>query len=231
VFKPGGAEVQGWLGSALADLRLDSVRLATPIAALDGSWSVGGWTVTSFVEGSQPDLRLPSTWVDVVAAGRSLHLAIAHLPRPDFLEARDDAWAIADRVAWGEQTVRFLPEFADLADRFLTLPPPQACPQLVHGDLTGNVLFAPGLPPAVIDFSPYWRPPLYAEAVVAADALCWYGADASVLGLVGVSAEAVGRALLFRMATTNTLTATAQPTLDLITEARRYLRAADIIAV
>ena len=34
-----------------------------------------------------------------------------------------------------------------------------AVSQLVHGDLSGNVLLAHGLPPAVIDFSPYWRPP------------------------------------------------------------------------
>ncbi len=34
----------------------------------------------------------------------------------------------------------------------------QAPPQLVHGDLTGNLLFHTSLPPAVIDLSPYWRP-------------------------------------------------------------------------
>jgi uncharacterized protein (TIGR02569 family) len=56
--------------------------------------------------------------------------------------------------------------------------------QLVHGDLTGNVLFADGLPPAVIDFSPFWRPTGYASAIVVADALVWEGADASLLDAV-----------------------------------------------
>ncbi len=56
--------------------------------------------------------------------------------------------------------------------------------QLVHGDLTGNVLFAEGLPPAVIDVSPYWRPPAFADAVVVGDALLWEGADESLLGAV-----------------------------------------------
>ncbi len=32
--------------------------------------------------------------------------------------------------------------------------------QLVHRDLTGNVLFHPPLPPLVIDLSPYWLRPL-----------------------------------------------------------------------
>lgn len=51
----------------------------------------------------------------------------------------------------------------------------------MHGDLTGNVLFADGLAPAIIDFSPYWRPAPFASAVVVADALLWEGADERLL--------------------------------------------------
>jgi len=40
----------------------------------------------------------------------------------------------------------------------------------------GNVLFADASPPAVIDFSPYWRPAGLALAVAAVDALMWGGA-------------------------------------------------------
>ena len=53
--------------------------------------------------------------------------------------------------------------------------------QLIHGDLGGNVLFAGASPPAVIDFSPYWRPPGLALAVAAVDALTWSGADPAIL--------------------------------------------------
>ena len=38
----------------------------------------------------------------------------------------------------------------------------------MHGDLTGNVLFAEGLPPAILDLSLYFRPPGFATAVVLA---------------------------------------------------------------
>jgi hypothetical protein len=38
------------------------------------------------------------------------------------------------------------------------------------------VLFHDGLPPAIIDFTPYWRPVGYASAIVVADALVWEGA-------------------------------------------------------
>ena len=53
--------------------------------------------------------------------------------------------------------------------------PTVATPQLIHGDLSGNLLFTPNdtLPPAIIDFSPFFRPAAYAEAIVAADLLMW----------------------------------------------------------
>jgi hypothetical protein len=96
----------------------------------------------------------------------------------------------------------------------------------VHGDLTGNVLFAPGLDPVVIDISPYWRPVAYAEGVVLADALCWHGAPASVLEETGVTVPAVARALLFRLATTNEFAVSGARVVNLHGEARRYSLAA-----
>ena len=71
----------------------------------------------------------------------------------------------------------------------------------MHGDLTGNVLFEDGLPPAVIDFSPYWRPTGFASAVVVGDALLWEGADESLLTAVAHVddfPQFLLRALIFR---------------------------------
>ena len=230
VFKPGQGPAHRWVGQALGGLRFDAVRLAPPVAASDGAWSVEGWTATRWVEGAEPDLSQPSSWLSVVQAGRAFHRAVRGVRRPEFLDAREDAWAHADRAAWGEQPLRVRPEFANVATRFQRPPAPAGRPQLVHGDLTGNVLLASGLPPAVIDISPYWRPPRYAEAIVAADALCWHGADASVLELLGVGESDVARALLFRMATTSLLAPTT-PAVDWVSEAQRYERAADAIGL
>ena len=75
---------------------------------------------------------------------------------------------------------------------------------MIHGDLTGNVLFADPLPPAVIDFVVYWRPAAYARAVVVADALAWEGATPDDLA-AATSGEGFGqflaRALLARIVT------------------------------
>ena len=56
--------------------------------------------------------------------------------------------------------------------------------QLIHGDLSGNVLFHPGLAPGIIDLSPYWHSPLFATAILAVDAIVWEGADHGVLDIL-----------------------------------------------
>ena len=78
--------------------------------------------------------------------------------------------------------------------------------QLIHGDLTENILFAEGFAPAVIDFSPYWRPVGFAPAIVVADAVCWRDADPSVLiklvSHIEHFPQLLIRALVHRMVTT-----------------------------
>jgi uncharacterized protein (TIGR02569 family) len=231
VFKPGGGPVHEWLAQTLVDVLADGFRLAAPVRTLHGTWSWEGWSATRWVEGSEPDHTKASTWLDILEAGRAFHRAITHLDRPDCLDARDDWWAVADRVAWGEHVVQFHPEFADLSRRLQRAFEPLGPPQIVHADLTGNVLLSPMLPPAVIDISPYWRPPEYADGVVVADALCWHGAQASLLDQAGVPTAAVARALLFRMTTTNEAVLRGRGDVDLADEARRYQLAAAAIGV
>ena len=231
VFKPGGGPVHEWLAQTLVDVLADGFRLAAPVRTLDGTWSWEGWSATRWVEGSEPDHTKPSTWLDILEVGRAFHRAIAHLDRPDCLDARDDRWAVADRVAWGEHVVQLHPEFADLSRRLQRALEPLGPPQIVHADLTGNVLLSATLPPAVIDISPYWRPPEYADGVVVADALCWHGAQASLLDQAGVPTAAVARALLFRMTTTNEAVLHGRGDVDLADEARRYQLAAAAIGV
>lgn len=131
--------------------------------------------------------------------------------------------------------MRFRGEFAPVARRLEVALEPAGPAQLVHGDLTRNVLFAEGLAPAVIDVSLYWRPPDHAEGVVVADALCWHGGAESLLDLTGVPVAAVARALLFRLATNKAFAAGPDAAHNANKkakiEARRYEDAASAIGL
>ena len=187
-----------WQAEVLNDVEPDGFRVAPPLRSRNGELVVDGWTAWPMLAGA----HLPR-WADIVAVGERFHRALVDVDRPaEVLDARTDVWARADRIAWGEEPpgdFARIPEVTRLLDAKTPIDAPS---QVVHCDLSGNVLFAEGLPPAIIDFSPYWRPAQYASAVVAVDAVLWYGADLALLGTVAGGDEGrqlLMRALLFRL--------------------------------
>jgi hypothetical protein len=67
-------------------------------------------------------------------------------------------------------------------------------------------LFADGMAPGIIDFTPYWRPASFGLAVVVADALSWHGAGRELAGLLDPTAEnrsMIARAGLYRLVTSD----------------------------
>jgi uncharacterized protein (TIGR02569 family) len=212
VLKPCDDPVEWrWMAEHLPGVKQDGFRLPLPLPARasrardarahDGQWVVDGWCAQLALEGEHP---ADGRWLDVLAAGDKFHRAVAHLTRPAFLDRRKSPWALGDRVAWGEAPAPL--EHPALRKMLDLCRPLSLVHQIVHGDLTENVLFAEGQPPAIIDFSPYWRPVGFAAGVVVADAVCWRDADPDTL-LAYVSSieqfpQLLVRALIFRMVTT-----------------------------
>lgn len=200
VFKPADASEGSlaWQARVLADVPSDTIRVGRPERSRGGTFIVGGWSASLFCPGRHE----PRRWSDIIAVGRRLHRALAQVARPDFLVSRTDRWAIADRAAWGDISLAPYRETPHVARLEARLEPVRAPSQVIHGDLTGNVLFADSLPPAVIDLSPYWRPVEFATAIVVADALVWEGADPVELSSTMDTdqfSQLLTRALLFRI--------------------------------
>jgi uncharacterized protein (TIGR02569 family) len=169
-----------WQAEILAAIACDGFRIAHPLRAKDGSLVVEGWCAWEAVEGRHEERR----WPEIIAVGTRFHAALVGVPRPDFIADRTDPWAIGDRVAWGELPASEFSHIKHVTRLAAALTPVSASSQLIHGDLTGNVLFDDHLPPAVIDLSPYWRPSAFGSAIVVADALVWEGADDGLLDAV-----------------------------------------------
>lgn len=206
------AGVAQWLNPILARLavRMDErpgrrardLRLAVPVPARDGSWVVEGWGASRWEPGTESctDLEVQ------IAAGRVLHAEFASAvpQRPEGLDAREDRWARAERWAFStfehaaaEPSVREL--LAELAG---SLGEDSIGPnQLVHGDLSGNLLMDAAGAAVVIDVSPYWRPVLWAEALLTLDAVLQQSAQPDVLAQwrTGAAGHALARAGAFRL--------------------------------
>jgi uncharacterized protein (TIGR02569 family) len=185
VLKPDvDAETASWSADLWQRVEQRGFRLAAPVTARDGRLVVDGWTAMQRVDGHpvDDDDRSTAPWLRVLSAGRAFHRAVAREPRPTFLDRRDDRWAIADRVAWQELTPRPGPRSAEMVTAYRNLVvDEELSSQLVHGDLSGNVLLCEGEVPTVIDVSPYWRPSAYADAVVVVDACLWWRTDPGLL--------------------------------------------------
>ncbi|WP_211348121.1 TIGR02569 family protein [Saccharothrix texasensis] len=203
VLKPVDFEPETrWRSDVLAALPPSAgFRVAPPVRSASGDWVVDGWEACRFVPG-EPDTGRAD---DVLRAGIAFHAAVRDVPRPAYLDLRDDPWSVGDRVAWEESPVDVGPAALGLLEPLVAARRPVDLPaQVVHGDLAGNVLFAPDLPPAVIDWPPYWRPASWAAAVVVADCLCWYGAPPALLDRwshLPAWHQVVLRALIYRIVT------------------------------
>jgi hypothetical protein len=188
-----------WQAEALGSIREDGFRIAPPVPRI-----VEGWTAWRFVEGRHESGR----WLDIIAVGERFHAALAGVPRPPaIVDAGVEPWATGDRVAWNGE------RFPGIDDLLAALRPVAEPSSLIHGDLTGNVLFAAGLAPAIIDFTPYWRPRPFASAVVVADALVWEGAPPELAETV--DPQYLLRALIYRAVTSMVAGTEWRPTIAL----------------
>lgn len=176
VLKPADSgPLYGWMGAALRRVPDTAhFRLARPIAAA-GRWEIAGWSATSWIDGRHQTDR----WQEILVVSAALHTQLRSIDIADYPRC-DDRFSTAMRVAWGEPA----PALSEPAAS--TLRPLRTCleqpwdgqpAQLIHGDLAGNVVFADGQPPGVIDMSPHIAPAPFADAIIVADAIAWSGAD------------------------------------------------------
>jgi uncharacterized protein (TIGR02569 family) len=207
------------LQERLISLRNPHYRIPQPLLARSPSrtsksrYLVSGWAGTQFLPGTENNAS--GRWTQMLAASRAFHTDLGRLvdAPPAFLARRTHRWARADLLIWDKSSADLeahdvLPPVQDGFQRLLKLrrplEPSGPTSQLVHGDLTGNFLFADDAQPTIIDLSLYWRPVEYAEAVIVADGLLDHGAGDELVDLVGRSPfrlEMLVRALLLRVLT------------------------------
>lgn len=187
--------------------------MARVLPPKDGGWTHDGWGATELLPGRPRELLSTADVVAVLRTGQALHAATRGVGR-EVVPVEDHAWAWADAAVWGEGEIDVPEAWRTLVDAltdFVRDEPDLGPSQLIHGDLSGNVLFptpsdTPSSStssaaskksgkgrraqpkakeePGVIDFSPYFRPAPYALGIVMADALAWHGHGSELRGAV-----------------------------------------------
>jgi ribosomal protein S18 acetylase RimI-like enzyme len=161
-------DLAGWIAEFSAKITQDGFRIPKGVPTVDGKWITdNGWTAWTFVEGSH------ATETDVpqcITAIQKLHEVLKDIPKNTLLDDSHTPWAKAQKWCLGDKPEYVNPKLKEYVDRLYDLRKPiEVAPdQLMHGDLNPeNILVAPSLPPAFIDFSPFWGPPELAMAIFA----------------------------------------------------------------
>jgi uncharacterized protein (TIGR02569 family) len=214
VLKPADSVREGrWFAEVYDALTGPGFRVPRPVRAVTGDWVAHDWTAWQWVAGAAADWSgVSARWPELIAVSRALHAALANVPVPvpSWQGTIENPWTIGDQVAWGERDPGPLlgPAAGQLAGQIRRLLPvlrPVDLPdQLIHADLAGNVLFADGAPPAVIDFSPLYRPAGLPLAIVAVDTLMWRQARPEALDQLAGEPELdqlLARGLMYRLVT------------------------------
>lgn len=166
-------------------------------------------------------------------ASGAFHRAVAGLARPAFMDDRDDPWAFGDRLAWESAEPDGDDETLDVIDRLRAhLAPVGAPDQVVHGDILPNVLLADGLPPAVIDWPPYFRPAATADAVAVTDAVTFRQAPLALLDEWATGpdwTQLLVRALLYRLGPTGLFASRNRLKGSLVTHVERVRPVVDAV--
>lgn len=179
------------------------VRIAMPIPARDGSWSVDGWIASRYEPGTTACSDLPV----IRAAGRLLHAHLAiEVPRPlPGMTPPSGRWADADRVAFGAPCP---PGLDTRVAALVTHAQSHAgrggasTEQLVHTELAPNVLLDPTGTPVILDVAPAWRSPGWADALCVLDwVLLGHGWPVSPAEMTSTEVSDLLRAIVFRVLT------------------------------
>ena len=142
-----------WLQQFASMHPVRDFRMSVPLAGR-GRLVVDGWTAFPF---SRESIGRAGG-AEIATVARAITKQFDGVERPAFLDDRTHAWARADRLAWGEGEPIEVDGAPFLAHLLTARRAVSDQPGIIHGDLSGNVLFYDETGPAVIDFTAYWRP-------------------------------------------------------------------------
>jgi uncharacterized protein (TIGR02569 family) len=162
------------------------LNLPKAVKSINGNWVEDGYVAWNFVPGTERQgyysekLKVCDYFGDIFGG----------LGKPKFLDLKNDEYTIADRVAWGELERIYPPEQQEIIDLVKSKIRPVNLPsQIIHGDISGNMVFTESGLPGVIDLTLYWRPRNFTKAILLIDAITWEDADPDIYDLVSNEPE------------------------------------------
>ncbi|MCK8061115.1 MULTISPECIES: hypothetical protein [unclassified Fusibacter] len=175
-------------------------RISKHLKANNGHYSFMGYGATMYEAGFEVDDRLK----EKLLVSNAFHEALKEIAT-SLLPKTDDPWSRAHRLLWQGERLEATSDMAIFVNHLLNqLPIYDEALQIIHSDLSSNILFHETLAPLIIDFSPAVAPKSFADAVLICDSIAWGSQPLASLELLKSNInfkESVLYAVAFRVAT------------------------------
>jgi len=198
VFEP---EKYRWYAELLSRHPFFDVKYSRPVRSLSGSFIEEGYGATQFLDGEFIAGRMK----EKIQASKTFNRQLKDIPKPKNFNLWISPWTRAQNLAWNnfQLPVEFDTNASrDLGELFRLWKPIDLPVQLIHVDLSGNILFD-GDVPVIIDFTPGFFPKEYAEVLLLSDSIAWFDEPLESLDLLPINKESTFqmllRAVLFRL--------------------------------
>lgn len=182
-----------WIAKVMAKVRPAGVSVARPISSSDGRFSVSGWRARTFMSGD----RAPR-FDEMAAAALRFNEALRGQPWPAVMDENplQDPFAAADTAAFAEDPTEIVtavlgadsipgPDQAEALAKAMSLVGLRhdihAPDQVVHGDVSGCVIFDGAADPVFTDFVPAHHPAGWSVALMIVDCMAWGNAPDALL--------------------------------------------------
>ncbi|KRE32901.1 hypothetical protein [Paenibacillus sp. Soil724D2] len=190
-----------WLLNIIYNIIPQGYRVSKPIRSKYGTFVSKGWACTQYEVGKDVKGRIE----EKLLVSKLFHRDLSSIDFGNFPHT-DNPWSKGHRIAWQiDELPGELPrETQEIINKLLSRVSLKEHykVQIVHSDLSGNILFDHVLSPLVIDFSPTIAPVEYAEAILVCDCIAWQGSNISEIDLLPdneLYKEMIIRAIIFRL--------------------------------
>lgn len=190
-----------WYAGLFEKYHFSEIKYSRPVRSLSGSFIEDGYGATEFLNGK----FFAGKMREKIQASHAFNSHLKDIPKPAEFDSWKSPWTNAQDLAWGKCQ---MPEDfnakarSNLAALFRFWKKIDMPVQLIHTDLSGNILFD-GNDPVIIDFTPGYFPKEYADVLLVSDSIAWFDEPVESLDLLAlgdkVTFQLLLRAVLFRL--------------------------------
>lgn len=191
-----------WISKLMGKLISKKILMSRPVKSKNGKWIEHGYGATEYIDGNFYEGRIE----EKLKACNYLNDLLKNVKYPEQSYTWSSPWISASKVSWESEkiptnSIKIAKELiSSLQSKLQRI---HLASQVIHTDLAGNILFNDAGTPVIIDFSPDYKPAIYAQVLLIIDSVAWHNENLSIIDQIScdetLKNQLILRAIIFRL--------------------------------